>query len=109
MIGRVNTNDEIDDKLYTYLMLRGEVTMGELGDMSPDMATVAQAFDAIGWVDVMHDQLPVILRHLQQQHYQLVGEGSADFWMTQLTRRIVDIAHGQWLFRNFSLHNNARF
>ena len=107
MIGRANTNDEIADKIYTYLMLRGEVTMGELGNMSPDMATVAQAFDTIGWVDVMHGRLPVALRRLQQQHYQLAGEGSADAWMTQLTRRIIDIAHGQWLFRNFSLHNKA--
>ena len=81
--------------------------MRELGGMSPDMATVANAIDAIGWVDIMHGRLPTALRRLQQQHYQLAGDGSADVWMTQLTRRIIDIGHGQWLFRNFTLHNNA--
>ena len=107
MTGGANTHDEIADKLITYLMLRGETTMRELGDMSPDMTTVANAIDAIGWVDIMHGRLPIALRRLQQQHYQLTGDGSATVWMTQLTRRIIDIGHGQWLFRNFTLHNNA--
>ena len=80
--------------------------MRELGGMSPDMAMVANAIDAIGWADIMHGRLPTALRRLQQQHYQLAGYGSADVWMTQLTRRIIDIGHGQWLFRNFTLHNN---
>ena len=81
--------------------------MTELGDMSPGMAEVAHAFDAIGWVDTMHGRLPVALRRLQQQHYQMAGDGSAGGWMTQLARRIIDIGHGQWLYQNFTLHNNT--
>ncbi len=81
--------------------------MGTLGEMSPGMADVAAAFNEIRWVDMMHGRLPVALRHLQRNHCRLTGDGSGDVWMTQFMRRLIDISHGQWLYRNFTLHNNT--
>ena len=107
MTSKANTNDEAAFWIHKFILLRGEANMGTLGEMSPGMAEVAAAFDKIGWVDMMHGRLPVALRRLQHNHCQLTGDGSGDAWMTQFTRRLIDISHGQWLYRNFTLHNNT--
>ena len=107
MTGTANTNDDVAFWINKYLLLRGEANMQDLGEMPPDMAEVAKAFDTIGWVDITHGRLPVALRRLQINHCRTTGIGSGDTWMTQFTRRLIDIAHGQWLYRNFTLHNRT--
>lgn len=52
----------------TYLLLRGEDNMRALSKMSPQIALVTDAFDEIGWGNIMHRRLFIHLRHLQQQH-----------------------------------------
>ena len=64
MTERNRMDDEAAFWIQKYLLLQGKVWMSDLGDMSPGMAEVASAFDIIGWVDVMHHQTPVALRHL---------------------------------------------
>lgn len=34
-------------------------------------------------------------------------KGSGDTWMVQFTWKIIEITHGQWLFRNFTLHSRT--
>ena len=102
------TDEEAAFWLHKYLLLRGEMDMLHLGDMSDRMKRVAAAVDQIGWVDFMHGRLPTALHSLQQEHCQLGGRISGADWMKMFVRKIINITHGQWLYRNFSLHNSTK-
>lgn len=80
--------------------------MRGLGDMTPRMILITDAIDAIGWTNFMHGRIPLALKHHQQHHYTLAATRlSGDDWVRAFIRRILDIAHGQWLFQNLTLHN----
>ena len=56
----------------------------------------------------MHGRLPLALRRHQQQYCSLMNHRcSGDDWIKQFTRKILDITHGQWIYRNLSLHNKT--
>ena len=102
------TDGEVAYWIYKYLLLRGELPMCGLGDMSPRMLVIARSFDALGWDEIMHGRLPLTLRSHQQHFCALMNHRhSGDDWIKQFTRRLLDITHGQWLYRNISLHNRS--
>ena len=108
MMEHGRTDEEAAYWLHKYLLLRGEVNMLHLGEMSDRMKRVAAAVDEIGWVDFMHGRLPTALHALQQEHCRLEGRISGADWMKLFVRKIINITHGQWLYRNFSLHNSSK-
>ena len=98
MVEKGRTEDELAFWLHKYLLLQGTVTLSAMGEMSPQMQEVALAID---------NRLPLALKQLQQTHCALTGSDSANKWMMQFIRQILDIGHGQWLFRNFALRNTT--
>lgn len=83
--------------------------MLSLGRMSPAVQEVATDIDLIGWTDFLHGRVPRSLRRFQTSHCASIGcrMTGAD-WMKAFVTRLLNITHGQWMYRNFSLHSKAR-
>jgi hypothetical protein len=104
-----NTDMELRFWLITYLLFRGERSMLSLGELPPALHEVASDIDKIGWVDMMHGRMPLSLLTLQQSHCAMTGSRmTGKDWMRAFITKILDISHGQWMYRNFSLHNKTR-
>lgn len=109
MLKNGNTNPELAYFICKFFHGRGERRMMSLGDMSAGVRMVAAGFDEIGWVDVLHGRAPLVLREFQTAHCltancRLTGKD----WMKAFVTKVLQISHGQWMYRNFSLHNKVR-
>ena len=103
------TDNELRYWLIHYLRLRGECTMCSLGDMSGSIKEIAQDIDLIGWVDIMHGRLPKSLHTYQNTYCRMRNSRrTGTDWMKQLTTKLLNISHSQWLYRNFSLHDKIK-
>lgn len=103
------TDPELCYWLTNYLLLRGERTMSSLGEMTAVIADVASDFDTIGWEDTMHGRLPRSLHRYQSMFCASVNSRmTGKSWMKKLVSKVLKISHGQWLYRNFSLHNKLK-
>ena len=50
----------------------------------------------------------VEIKKMQQQNLQVSGSRmSIDGWMTGLIIKLLEITHGQWLYRNVMVHDNT--
>lgn len=103
------TDAELRYWLIKFLLFRGERSMSSLGDMSPAVKTVASGIDSIGWDDLLHGRIPISLLTFQHSYCASLGNrmNGAD-WAKAFVIKLLDISHGQWMYRNFSLHNKNR-
>ena len=83
--------------------------MSLLGQMSPTVRAVAGDVDLIGWVDLLHGRIPTSLRVYQQSYCASMNSrmNGAD-WAKAFVTKLLNITHGQWMYRNFSLHNKSQ-
>ncbi len=57
----------------------------------------------------MEDMLSWCLVSLQANHYALTGEGLQPLpWASQLVIRLLEVTHGQWIYCNFQVHDEAQ-
>ena len=103
------TDAELRYWLIKFLQFRGERSMTSLGNMSPAVETVATDIDLIGWTDLLHGRIPVSLTRFQQNYCASIGSRmNGSDWAKTFVLKLLDISHGQWMYRNFSLHNKCR-
>ena len=64
--------------------------------------------DTIGWKRLLEGMVSVEIATLQQQHLQVSGSRiSINGWMTGLIIKLLEITHGQWLYRNAMVHDST--
>jgi hypothetical protein len=64
-----------------------------------------QSQDIIGWTEFLHGKVSTKMRRMQQAHCLLTNTNlNRDNWMVELTGKLIDISHSQWLYQNFTLH-----
>lgn len=103
------TDAELRYWLIKFLQFRGERSMSSLGTMSPSVEAIAKDMDLIGWTDLLHGRIPVSLRKFQQNYCASIGSRmNGSDWARAFVLKLLDISHGQWMYRNFSLHNKCR-
>jgi hypothetical protein len=74
--------------------------------MSAAMHKIAQSQDAIGWTEFLHGKVSTKIRRMQQTHCLLTNTNlNGDNWMVELTGKLINISHSQWLYQNFTLHH----
>ncbi len=74
--------------------------------MSAAMYEVAQSQDAIGWMELLHGKVSTKMCGMQQAHCLLTNINlNGDNWMVELTKKLIDISHLQWLYQNFTLYH----
>ena len=62
--------------------------------------------DMIGWLHFMEGMISKEIVTLQQQHMAVSGSRlSINKWVSGLIIRLLEITHGQWLYRNFVVHD----
>lgn len=103
------TDAELRYFLIKFLHFRGERSICSLGQMSVAVRSVAEDIDWIGWVDLLHGRIPTSLRHFQQGYCASNNSrmNGAD-WAKAFVTKLLEISHGQWVYRNFSLHNKVK-
>ena len=103
------TDAELRYWLIKFLLFRGERTMTSLGSMSDAVTEIAIDIDVIGWVDLLHGRIPSSLKRFQHSYCAAIGSrmNGAD-WAKAFVLKLLNISHGQWMYRNFSLHNKSR-
>jgi hypothetical protein len=112
----ISNRNQTDSKLAfwikEYLLHQGQVQMTNLiriWPMSAAMYKVAQSQDVIGWTEFLHGKVSIKMRGMQQAHCLLTNTNlNGDDWMVELTGKLIDISHSQWLYQNFTLHHLAK-
>ena len=78
-----------------------------MGAMSPRMKALAQSQDKIGYRNFMEGYISIHFYEIQNFHLAMSSSflNGAD-WSKQFISKILHTTHSQWIFRNFSLHDN---
>ncbi len=109
MVKNNKTDPELRYWLSKYLHFRGERTMRSLGSMSRAVSEVAEDIDMIGWTDLFHGRIPLSLTKFQQAYCASFNSRmTGTDWAKALVTKLLNISHGQWMYRNFSLHNKTK-
>ena len=88
-----------------YIKLRGTRRLGDMPSLSEDMRTVAASQDLIPWRCFMEGKLSKEIFTLQRRSLaRSPSRLTIGDWGKRLISQILQVSHGQWLFRNVSLH-----
>ena len=64
--------------------------------------------DIIGWQRFLEGMVSKEFAPLQQQYMAVTGSRlSIDNWVAGLVTRLLEITHGQWLYRNCTVHDDV--
>ena len=87
--------------------MRGDKPFADMGAMTPRMKALAQSQDKIGYRNFMEGYISIHFYEIQNFHLAMSSSfiNGAD-WAKQFISKILHITHSQWIFRNFSLHDN---
>jgi hypothetical protein len=102
-----STDQELAYWIPKYILMRGNKPFADMGAMSPRMKALAQSQDKIGYRNFMEGYISIHFYEIQNFHLAMSSSflNGAD-WSKQFISKILHITHSQWIFRNFSLHDN---
>jgi hypothetical protein len=105
----VDTEAKLIHCLVSFARGRGHTSMTEIcRGMSERYRLMAIAQDVIGWRRFMEGMISIRLVNHYAQHQERTGEGiSAEKWSSQLVIRLLEVTHGQWVYRNIKVHDEA--
>ena len=103
------TDPELAYWLAKCILMRGKKPFAELGPMTPSMLRVAKCQDIIGWKLFLEGRIAKEIRLLQTFHCSASPcRMNGDDWVKNFISRLLHISHGQWVLRNFTLHDQTR-
>jgi len=103
------TQEELAFWIEKWMLLRGSVKFGEMGPMSRKLRELGAELDEIGWRAFTEGRVPKRLRRMQTIHCQMSPcRMNGDDWIKGFIGRVVHIAHSQWIYRNFTLHERSK-
>jgi hypothetical protein len=102
-----STDQELAYWIPKYILMRGDKPFAEMGSLSPRMKALAQSQDKIGYRNFMEGYISIHFYKIQNFHLAMSSSfiNGAD-WAKQFISTVLHITHSQWIFRNFSLHDN---
>jgi hypothetical protein len=104
---RVGTHDTLRRCLVKYARKRGDETMSQIAwDEGIKFRKLAKSMDKIGWRRYMEGMISKEVLGIQAE-FTTVGAGSmtTSNWAKGLTIKLLEITHGQWLYRNVVVHD----
>jgi hypothetical protein len=107
---QVETAPKIIQCVIQYARGRGYISMGDIcGNMGQQFRDMAEEQDTIGWRRFMEGMLSKRLVCLQADAQALSGVGlMAVSWARQLVVRLLEVTHGQWIYRNIQVHDQQQ-
>jgi hypothetical protein len=102
-----STDQELAYWIPKYILMWGNKPFADMGAMTPRMKALAQSQDRIGYRNFMERNISINFFEIQNFHLAMSSSfiNGAE-WAKQFISKILHITHSQWIFRNFSLHDN---
>jgi hypothetical protein len=94
--------------LIQYAHGRGGKSMQEIVGFQLQYRRLAASVDCIGWRRLMEGMISRELVELQK--YAVTGTGSrmsVETWAKELVIKLLEVTHGQWLYRNVVVHDRT--
>jgi hypothetical protein len=103
------TDPQLSRLLIAYAKGRGGTSMTELTrNAALRFRLLAESQDIIGWRRFMEGMISKEWAELQKDHYNLVGgKVTPSRWAQGLVTRLLEVTHGQWLYRNVQVHDTT--
>ena len=104
---QVGTHNTLRRCLVKYARKRGNETMSQIAwDEGIKFWKLAKSMDKIGWRRYMEGMISKEVLGIQAE-FTAVGAGSmtTSNWAKGLTIKLLEITHGQWLYRNVVVHD----
>ena len=105
----MDTDEVLRDCIMEYIEGRGAKTMSSIcRRLGPRFKRMGTSQDKIGWSRFMEGMVSKEIVALQRQAATVHGLGvSVHTWATGLVMRLLEIVHGQWLYRNLVVHDEV--
>jgi hypothetical protein len=105
----VGTEPILLDCIAEYAFGRGGRTMAEIcSGLEESYQRMAVELDAIGWRRFMEGMISHRMRTIQQLYHLQAGiRISPEKWAKGLILKLLEITHGQWLYRNVQIHDSV--
>ena len=105
----VDTAPELSHCILEYARGRGYKRMVECINGKEHLRRMAEQQDVIGWRRFMEGMFLGHMICIQNDYHKWTGEGlPAKQWAGQLVVRLLEITHGQWVYRNIQVHDEMR-
>jgi hypothetical protein len=106
-LDEADTHPDLTDSIVEYVQRWGAITMEEaILDAPPRFRHMALSQDKIGWRRFLERMMSTEITSIQPQHIAVNGSCmSLDKWCTGLITWLLEITHGQWLYRNYIVHD----
>ncbi len=105
---KADTDPDLTDSIVNYVWRWGTITMEEaIIDAPPRFRHMALSQDKIGgWRRFQEGMISTEITPIQWQYIAVNGSRmSLDKWCTGLITWLFEITHGQWLYRNYIVHD----
>ena len=101
------TERQLRKALIEYAHGRGGKTMGEIiGQRGGKMQRLAQSMDTIGWRRFLEGMVSKEIAAIQSDTmYGGRFQISVENWTIGLVEKLLEVTHGQWLYRNVHVHD----
>ena len=104
-----NTDLDLRDYIYEYATGRGRLSMEEIciqNDYNDRFKTMVRSQDSIGWQRFMEGMVCKEIRAIQISHSSVEGlRCNTATWGRDLVIHLLEVTHGQWLYRNTQVHD----
>jgi hypothetical protein len=101
---RNNTDPDLRKCIYKYAMGQGGVLMEDICSghgYKERYMTMAWSKDSIGWKRFMEGMICKEIRIIQSTHSNIAGfRCNMERWGQELITQLLEVTHGQWLYRN---------
>ncbi len=106
-LDKADTDPDLTESIVEYVWWRGTITLEEaIIDAPPRFRHMALSQDKIGWRRFLEGIILTEITSIQRQYIAVNGSCmSLDKWCTGLITRLLEKTHGQWLYRNYIVHD----
>ena len=105
-MSRPHTDPILADILSLYIFHRGSKTMASLCGRNREYLRLAHSQDFIGWDHFMEGKITKEFGSIQRAHLlEAPTMLTVADWINQFITHLLQITHGQWLYRNVSKHH----
>jgi hypothetical protein len=106
-LDEADTDPDLTDSIVEHGQRQGTVTMEEaISEAPPRFRPMALSQDKIGWRRFLEGMILKEITNMQQQYYAVNRSCmSLKKWCSRLITPLLEITHGQWLYRNYVVHD----
>lgn len=103
----LHTDPLLREAVVTFLHHRGSLCWSDIMSNYPHRyQALGNAQDLLGWDCFLSGMISTKVQHIQADHLSTsASRTSLRLWMKQFITQVLQITHGQWVYRNEVVHN----